>query len=33
LPLKYWLSDQVQYSVMASVTSNLGWSKILDVGT
>jgi len=29
----YWLSDQVQYSVMASRTSNQAWSKGLDAGT
>jgi hypothetical protein len=29
----YRLSDQVQYSVMASRTSNQAWSKSLDAGT
>ena len=33
LPLNYRLSDQVQYSVMASGTSNQAWSKGLDAGT
>jgi len=28
----YRLSDQIQYSVMASGTSNLSWSKSLDAG-
>jgi len=29
----YGLSDQVQYRVTASGTSNQAWSKGLDVGT
>jgi hypothetical protein len=32
LPWNYWLSDQVQYSVMASRTSNQAWLKVLDAG-
>jgi hypothetical protein len=33
LPWNYRLSDQVQYSFMASRTSNQTWSKGLDAGT
>ena len=33
LPLNYRLSDQVQYSVMASRTSNQAWSKGSDADT
>jgi hypothetical protein len=33
LPWNYRLSDQVQYSVMASETSNQAWSKGLDADT
>ena len=33
LSWKYLLSDEVQYSVMASRTSNKAWSKGLDLGT
>jgi len=32
MPLNYWLSDQVQYSVTASRTSNQAWCKGLDAG-
>jgi hypothetical protein len=33
VPTNYRLSDQVQYSVMASGTSNQAWSKVLDACT
>jgi len=33
LPWNYWLSDQVQYSVMASRTSNEAWSKCSGTAT
>jgi len=33
LPWNYQLSDQLQYSLMASTTSNQAWSKGLDTGT
>jgi hypothetical protein len=33
LSCNYWLLDQVQYSVMASRTSNQALSKGLDTGT
>jgi len=33
LPSNYWLSVQVQYSVMAYRASNQAWSKGLDAGT
>ena len=32
MPWKFWLQDQIQYSVLASRTSNQEWSKGLDTG-